>query len=62
MQDRQQLERRVRELEAQLAQGGAFARPGFRYASSFSFGNLPLVAIASGGDAAGYFACGGGTM
>lgn len=38
MQDRQQLERRVRELEAQLSQGRALARPGFRYTSQFTFG------------------------
>jgi hypothetical protein len=52
MQDRQHLERRVRELEARLAHARGFGRPGIRYRSDFTFGNLPLVAIALGGDAA----------
>jgi hypothetical protein len=50
MQSRQDLERRVRELESQLAQS-RFAGPrGVRYRSPFEFGGLPLVAIAMGPD------------
>lgn len=53
MQTRQDLERRVRELEAEVASlraGGRFRT--VRYRSAAEFGGLPLVAIATGPDPA----------
>jgi len=50
MQSRQDLERRVRELEAQLAQSRAMGYRGVRYASSFAVGGLPFIAVATGPD------------
>lgn len=52
MQSRQDLERRVRELEAQLAQVRAAGSRNVRYRSSAEFGGLPLLAVATGPDAA----------
>jgi hypothetical protein len=53
MQTRQDLERRVRELEAEVARlraGGRYRT--VRYRSAAEFGGLPLVAIATGPDPA----------
>ncbi len=50
MQSRQDLERRVRELEAQLAQLRSAGYRGVRYASAFTVGGLPFIAVAVGPD------------
>jgi hypothetical protein len=50
MQSRQDLERRVRELEAQLAQARAGGRRAVRYRSAAEFGGLPLLCVATGAD------------
>jgi hypothetical protein len=62
MQTREQLERRIRELEAELAAVRAGSGPGaarfrsVRYQSALEWGGLPVLAIASGPDpAAGEF-------
>ena len=52
MQTRQDLERRVRELEAELARLRAGGARRVRYRSAAEFGGLPLVAIATGPDLA----------
>jgi len=52
MRSRQDLERRVRELEARLAQSGVPAHRGVRYESAFRVLGLPLVAVATGPDSA----------
>ncbi len=52
MQSRQELERRVRELEARLAQPGGTAFRGVRYRSSFQMLGLPFVSVATGPDPA----------
>jgi hypothetical protein len=53
MRTREELERRVRELEAELAHARSFAgRRGLRYRSAFEFGGLPLLSVASGPDPA----------
>ncbi len=50
MSDRHDLERRVADLERQLAEA-RHARPrGIRFRSSFTFADLPLVAVAAGPD------------
>lgn len=50
MQTRQDLERRVRELEAQLAQARVVGYRTVRYRSPAEFGGLPLLAVATGPD------------
>jgi hypothetical protein len=52
VQTRQDLERRVRELEAELARLRAGGGRSVRYRSAAEFGGLPLVAIAAGPDLA----------
>jgi hypothetical protein len=52
MQTRQDLERRVRELEAEVAQLRGRGPRGVRYRSAAEFGGLPLVSIATGPDPA----------
>lgn len=50
MQSRQDLERRVRELEGKLANLQATAHRGVRYRSPFTVGGIPFLAVASGPD------------
>ena len=50
MRDRAEMERRIRELEAEIAALKGGARRGVRYKSEFTFGDLPLVSIAMGAD------------
>lgn len=52
MQSRQDLERRVRELEAEVARLRAGGGRRVRYRSAAEFGGLPLVSIATGPDPA----------
>lgn len=52
MQTRQDLERRVRELEAEVARLRAHGTRRVRYRSAAEFGGLPLVSIATGPDPA----------
>lgn len=63
MQGRENLERRVRDLEAEVARlraGGGYRT--VRHRSAAEFGGLPLLAIAVGGGAAGWTALGGGAV
>lgn len=52
MQSRHDLERRVRELETQLAQLRSAGHRGVRYASPFTVAGLPFIAVATGPDPA----------
>jgi hypothetical protein len=52
MQTRQDLERRVRELEAEVARLRAHGTRSVRYRSAAEFGGLPLVSVATGPDPA----------
>lgn len=52
MKTRQELERRVQELEAEVAGLRACRGRTFRYRSAAQFGGLPLIAIATGPDPA----------
>jgi hypothetical protein len=52
MKTRQELERRVRELEAEVAGLRAYRGRVVRYRSAAQFGGLPLIAIATGPDPA----------
>ncbi|MDH5264690.1 MAG: hypothetical protein OEX21_08080 [Betaproteobacteria bacterium] len=50
MQTRQDLERRIRELEAELARARAVQYRGVRYRSAAELGGLPLLSVATGPD------------
>lgn len=50
MRDRSELERRIRDLEAEVAALKGGARRGVRYRSAFAFGDLPFVCVATGPD------------
>jgi hypothetical protein len=50
MADRQDLEKRVAELESELARLRGRGYRGIRYRSSFALGDVPLLVIASGPD------------
>lgn len=52
MRTREELERRVSELESRLARAEAGAYKGRRYRTEAEFGGLPLVSIATGPDPA----------
>jgi len=52
MQSRQDLERRVRELEAEVARLRAGGPRSVRYRSAAEFGGVPLLAVATGPDPA----------
>lgn len=50
MQDRASMERRIKELEAEVAMLRGRRGRSFRYRSEFEFAGLPLLAIAAGAD------------
>lgn len=52
MKTREELERRVRELEAEVASMRVFRGRVVRYRSAAQFGGLPLIAVATGPDPA----------
>jgi len=52
LRDRAELERRIRELEAEVAALKGGARRGVRYRSALAFGDLPFLAVAAGPDPA----------
>lgn len=52
MRDRAEMERRIRELEAEVTALKGRGPRGVRYKSEFTFGDLPLVCVAMGPDPA----------